>query len=178
MIVVRDLIKEVVNKVSIKMTPKLVLLDSGITGVHFMAGHPIEISNRLLIRSKEGKEFDKYPLVALFQDFEESKGKLPGIDSEVSLNLIIARATDPNFVADNRYDSNFVPFLLPIYDEFLNQLFLSGDFNIVNTKMIDHTKIDRLFWGSMLNNKNSFNDNIDCVEIRNLKLKVKQKINC
>ena len=177
-IVLRDIFEDITNKVSANLIAGLKVKDSSIEAVNFMAGHPLEISNRLLERSKNDVfKFKKYPLIALFQDIIESKGKEPGIDSESTFNLIIARSTSSKFIADQRYESNFKPFLNPIYDEFLNQIYLSGKFQVKSKDLISHTKIDRLFWGSEKANANVFNDYIDCIEIRDLKLKVRQ-INC
>ena len=175
-----DVMREVVGRVSAKLTPSLIALDSNITGVHYDHGHPLEIINTLADKDKSNTfTFRKYPLVALFQDFPESKGEI-GFDSEVTLHMIIARSTVNTYKAQERYEKNFKPFLYPIYQELLNQIWLSKPFNVKSAGQIQHTKIDRLYWGKeglYKNEGNVFNDFIDCIEIKDLKLKVNLK-NC
>jgi hypothetical protein len=182
--VVVDEMRKVVLAVSETLTPKLKLVDSGITAVHYEHGHPIEIIETL--REKDASEsfkFDKYPLIALFQDFPEDVNVGPGVQSEVTLHLIIARATMPSYKAADRYNFNMRPVLYPIYEELLKQLYYSRAFMIKSPGQIPHKKYDRLYWGreglqatKSRNEKNIFNDWIDCIEIKNLKIKVNQKL--
>ena len=178
---IKDIIEPIVDKVSQKILSTLQDVDPSILAVNFMAGHPLEIVNRLQARTNnDALKFNKYPLIALFLDAEEDRGNDIGVDAEVTLNLIIARSTKSDFIADQRLELNFKPILYPIYEEFLLQLYLSGKFLVKSKDAIKHQKIDRFFWGteSNKNNKaNIFNDYIDCIEIKNLKLKV-LKSNC
>ena len=51
--------------------------------------------------------------------------------------------------------------------------------NYPGTDGIEHTKIDRLFWGKeglYANEGNIFEDFLDCIEIRDLELNVYSKI--
>lgn len=173
-----DLVREVVERVSVKLTPQLTLVDNLITGVHYQHGHPKEIIENIAELGKgTTTKTSRFPTIALFQDFpEQMLGS--GYYADVNLHLIIARATDPNYKADKRYNVNFKPILYPVYQEFINQLKLSRYFDIPASGNFQHTKIDRLYWGReglYGNEKNVFNDYIDCIEIRDLKLKVKQK---
>jgi len=143
--------------------------------INYMHGHPLEITETLTqLTLDPTAAAGKYPLIALFQDFEEVKN---GLNFEVSLNLIIATLTDNNYLADERYTLNFKPTLYPIYNEFLLRIAKSTFFFESSVGNIKHTKIDRLYWGRnglFGNEGNIFNDYIDCIEIQNLKLKVKQ----
>ena len=177
--IVVDLIKEIVAKVSTNLTPDLQSLDSRITGVHFMNGHPLEVIETLAQKDKSNTfRFEKYPLIALFQDFAEVHTGNIGAPLELTLHLIIARATRPEYKASERYEKNFKPFLYPIYNEFLRQLNLSGLFMIYNSSIIPHTKYDRLYWGKeglFKNQGNIFDDYLDVIELKNLKLKLYKK---
>lgn len=173
-----DEIGKCVTNVSTKLLPTLQAIDPLITGVNYQYGHPNEIIETLCQeeRSKTGK-FKKYPLIALFQDFPEVRGKVIGEDNTVTLHLIIASATLNNYKAQERYDHNFKPILYPIYQEFLNQLDLSSVFFTKAPDLIEHTKIDRLYWGnkgieftSGKETKNIFVDWLDCIELLNLTL--------
>ncbi len=173
-----DEIGTVINAVSAQLLAELKAYDSRIEAVNYLYGHPLEIIETLKQRDEsDGFRFKKYPLVALFQDFPEQHGEI-GIDSEVTLHLVIARATQPDYKASERYTENFKPVLYPIYFEFLRQLTLSGRFMTYGTSRISHTKIDRVFWGRAFEgDANPFNDWLDCIEIKDLKLKINLK-NC
>lgn len=175
-----DIFKDIVSQVSNNLTPGLRMLDNKITSVHYQHGHPLEIIETLAQRDKTNRlKFDKYPLIALFQDFPETISEVDGAPNEVTLHLIIARSTRADYKSGERYDHNFKPFLYPIYHELLKQIYLSGKFLVYDSSKIRHTKIDRLYWGKegLYNNKgNIFNDFLDVIEIRNLKLKTFLKI--
>ena len=144
--------------------------------VNYMHGHPMEINNVLQAWGKKPENSEiKYPLIALFQDFDEERGTNTGIMAEVSLELIITTRTDPKFTADERMCKTFIPILYPLYDQFIQSLSRSGYFLIRNFSQIKHTKTDRMYWGR--NNNAVFGDYVDAVHIQNLELKIK-KFNC
>lgn len=173
-IYVVDLFGEVVTKVSAIVTPKLQVTNPEIQHVQYMHGHFVEIAKRLAQFSKGSSDDLKYPLIALFQDFAEVKSGTIGIDSEVSLHVIIATLTDANYQASDRYEKTFKTILYPVYYELIKQLQKSKAF--MHAGDIPHTKIDRLFWGTetvFANTEQIINDYADCIEIQNLQLKVK-----
>lgn len=176
-----DEVGKVVANVSAKLTPVFQALDPGIQGVHYLHGHPLEIIDTLRQRDRSKNfKFKKYPLVALFQDFSEVRPGIPGIAYRLRLHLIIAKATKPEYKSDERYTYNFKPYLYPIYQHFLVELDKHKLFmNYPGTDGIEHTKIDRLFWGReglYANEANIFEDFLDCIEIRDLELNVYSKI--
>ena len=175
-----DEIKSVVEKVSAELLPTLQAYDENITGVHYLHGHPLEVIETLGQRDKsDSLVFKKYPLIALFQDFPEAMTGTTGIPHEPRLHMIIAGATRQDYKAPERYEKNFKPVLYPIYSEFLHQLSLHPAFISQSAWKIPHTKTDRLYWGReglWGNEGNIFNDWIDCIEIRDLRLKVKTKL--
>ena len=141
---------------------------------YFHHGHPLEIINTLQEYSNSSTlRFKKFPIIALFEDFESSKNE--GVFSSVSkLNLIIATDTLPEYVASNRYELSFNAILTPIYNLFINELNRS---RLVHTQRgsIEHTPINRLYWGKnglYGNSGNVFNDYIDAIEIKDLVFKI------
>lgn len=174
--VIVDLFNNIVAKVSAVLTDDFKQIDPNITGVHYDFGHPIEIINTLAEKDKTNTfVFQKYPLIALFQDFPENNNIVEDGLFEVVLHIVIVRSTDPNYRAKERYDKNFKPFLYPIYDQLMKEINNSGYFMTQGVDSIRHVKIDRLFWGSESlygNKKNIFGDWVDAIEIKNLKLKV------
>jgi hypothetical protein len=147
--------------------------------INYMYGHPLEIINRLqqLTNSVDQKQrASKYPLVALFQDFEEGIGKQIGVAAEVSLHMIIANITEPQLITEQRYEKNFRPVLYPIYQELLRQIASPSQktFFVEDEELIAHTKIDRVNWGKQGlygGAANTFNDFLDCIEIKDLQIK-------
>lgn len=158
-----DLIGDVVERVKCKFPT-----------VNYQYGHFLEIANTLVEWSKGSFDSKKYPLIALFQDFSEVKSNTVGIDSRVSLHILIATRTQKDYKAEKRYEVNFKPILYPIYYELMHQLQRSNYFQHAGD--IPHTKIDRLYWGTetiFANTANNLNDYADCIEIQNLELNVK-----
>lgn len=172
-----NVFRDIVEKVSDKLTPQLQTYDSLITGVHYEHGHPLEIVETLTQKDKSNTHrFKKYPLVALLQDFPEHNNRNGFDEIEPVFRVLIIRATKPTFKAAERYDYNFVPVLYPIYEELLKQIDKSPVFLTYGVTTISHTKIDHPYWGRdglWGKEGNIFNDWVDCVEIQNLKLKTK-----
>lgn len=181
MIYIVDEVGTIVGAVSAALLTYLKTIDPAITAVHYQYGHPKEIIETLMQKDKSTTlQFTKYPLVALFQDFPERHTGQVGFDSEVSLHIVIVQSTTANYKADERYTRNFKPILYPIYSELLRQFNFSKRFSTYGVSTISHTKIDRLYWGKeglYGNEGNIFNDRLDCIEIRDLRLKVNLK-NC
>lgn len=147
--------------------------------VHYEHGHPLEI-----IKTMAGMEKTpayaaiKYPLIALFQDFDEERGTDAKVEAELSLNLIIAMDSKPSLVASERLSCTFKPILYPIYDQLLKSIFRSGYFYAYSVSDLKHTKTDRMYWGKKGlygNEGNIFSDCIDAIEISGLQLKIKKQ---
>lgn len=172
---IQDILEPIVSKVSIKLLSQLQAFDSGITGVHYDYGHPLEIIETLSQKTTAGGDFvyNKYPLVALFLDADLRRGRKPGVYGEYTLHMAIIRGTDPTYKAKQRDDYNFKPVLMPIYLELMKQIFHSGLF--LSGDQIQHDPINRYYWGRQGlygNESNIFNDHVDCIEIKNLKLEL------
>ena len=150
---------------------------------YYMFGHPKEIINMLLKKDKHDvQKYNKYPLIALFQDFTEGIGEDQFVSSSVDdLNLVIVMNTSQDYTAKNRYDNTFRTVLYPLYDLLIKHIEQSGWFKDVGPGLVPHDKIDRLYWGrSGLygNEANIANDFIDAIEIQNLQLNMRLKQNC
>jgi hypothetical protein len=172
-----NIFREVVERINLVLMEKRPDILSSAGTVQYMHGHPLEIINRLKQKDKgQSARFNKYPLIALFQDFpEESTANNVGIETEATLHFIIAKGTKREYIASERYEYNFVPFLYPIYEEFLRQIVADKSFQVYSVDRLQRQKWDRLYWGrSGLygNEGNIFNDYLDVIEIKNLKLKI------
>lgn len=144
--------------------------------VNYQFGHPIEINETLVNLSKISTNPERFPLICLLTDINEAKGERFGIDSEVSLHIIIAQLTDKNYTALERMENNFKPTLYPIYTELLTKIARSKYFTQSTPELIQHTKTDRLMWGKVGVNGNEgliFTDALDCIELTDIKLTIK-----
>lgn len=174
-IFIDEILKAAVTSAQPIVLPKIKVADNSITGLYFQHGHPLEIIE--MLKQLDGSvtlKGTKYPLVALFRDFPEVKGKQVGIYSEARLNMIFAMRTNSNYTSEQRKELIFKPILYPIVNEFLRQVDLSGKFINPGQDLTEMTWIDHYFWGreSLYGSKaNIFNDWIDCIELQNLILK-------
>jgi hypothetical protein len=144
-------------------------------------GHYAEVTKQLTIKDQGISDAvrTKYPLVWLVMDFAEDYGRALDVYCEVNCQLIIANATDMNYTMAERRDENFLPILYPIYSELLYQFSQSPTFRRPPAQTIQHTKIDRPYWDGKENGaggQNLFNDFIDAIQIKNLKLSVAKLI--
>ncbi len=152
--------------------------------VNFLAGHPIEIVEKIKrklenpdVTVKEGR----FPAVLLFLDIRKTKGKDPGYQARISFNMAIIRDTKPEYTSEQRDQYNFEPYLIPIYEELLNQIKLSTAFTITKMDQIDHEMYERYFWGKTGlygNTGNEYDDFIDAIELQNIELLVNYKQDC
>jgi hypothetical protein len=170
-----NIIGDAVAKVSTKLTPQLSIYDPTIIGVNYLYGPPKQIIQTLQGWNGTSKAQAKYPIVALFQPFEENKGSQAGLDAIDNIRIIIGRQSQPAWLTDYRYQVNFLPVLYPIYDELMNQLYYDPRISSLQGQ-IKHIKTDWPFWDNGQNN-NPFEDWLDVIEIKNMKLNVRSK-NC
>lgn len=162
-----DIIGEVVTQVKAVLDTQL-----GIE-INYTYGRSIQIQTKLLDYSKSpSKKNVRYPLIALFQDFPEERGKNDYYASVRLPKIVIATLTKSTDLPEDRYGKTFKPLLYPIYYEFLKQL--TRNKNIVcsaDPNQIPHIKWDRP--GSQQEGQN-MNDFLDAIEIENLVITVKQ----
>lgn len=177
--VIADIIGQVVSRTETVVLPSLVEQDTYIKALNYEHGHPLEIIDKLMQKDQSTTYRDKrLPAIFLFQDFKEVMFPKPGIYCQAQLNLIIAYETRSDYMAEDRYTHSFKNVLYPIYHEFIDQLQGSGFF-IMGGSGPQHDKIDRLYWGKKGINGNTAtvgNDFLDCIEINNLNLSVKEQI--
>lgn len=169
-----DIIKEAVDKTSVKLLSSLQVIDASITGVHYLYGHAVEIRRRLQLKS-EGDEskFQKYPIIALFGDFVEER--LADGNIKAKIQIIIGHHSEHQKYNEDRYNNIFKPILHPIYCEFIKQLMNMPNVVIGYNYELKHQKIDRPHWGNPQQYGNDayiFGDCLDAVEIRQLEITI------
>jgi len=137
------------------------------TSPYFEHGHFLEIANKLMEKDSatELYKYTKYPLIALIQDFPETRED--GQITKARLNILIINCTEQSYDAAQRYTSNFKPILYELYDSLLQAFTHSRRFG----GTFRHTKYDRLAWGTQLpyyNERAILDDFVDAVELQDL----------
>ena len=170
MIIVVNIIREIAGKVAQRLTTDPL----NPYRINFQHGPGVEIVNTIKEYSRYPlpKRNEKFPLIALFQDFEERN--IGANRVECSLKVVICTDTESKYVASERYDYTFKPILYPIYEAFIEEIKRSQ--NTETGYEIEHTKIDRVFYGSENNEANVFDDFVDAIELKNLVITFKN--NC
>lgn len=150
--------------------------------VYFDYGHYVEVTRHLTIKEGLPSQQDKmYPLIWLVMDFDENFGSIDDNYCDLpTLQIFIAMPSKPDISTDERMQLNFFPRLYPIYRELMNQIYLSGYFNVINPRNISHKRTLRPYWGGQDGNGNGtanlFNNFIDAIQIRNLTLQVNETV--
>lgn len=141
--------------------------------VHFEHGHMIEITNVVKDLAQNPDISNRYPLIALKQDVKQNKKSQV---TEMDFTLYIITLSKPTYMAQERIDNIFEPYLRPIKDELISQMAASGSFDHTEDELNDIvTFYERLFWGKaqvMGNDANIFGDWVDCIEVEFSGLKV------
>lgn len=165
-----DIMENVVSKVSAKLLTQLQTVDPLISGVHFEYGHYTDIRERLTTKSQSAEVVNRYPLIALFEDFRIRKGKA-GLEGVTNLKMIILYPSKADVTRKQRETNVFRPILYPIYERLLIEIKNNGNFNVYD--QIKHDQINRPHWGDPAlysNDSYLFGDVLDGIEIDNLEL--------
>jgi hypothetical protein len=169
-VIVSEVIKEVVAKVSARMNEGKTGAD--VVPVMFYHDTPEMIEAQLL--SKDRAQAIKYPAVILFHDYPEDRGGQGGYYAETSIpRIAIVTSTSNTIFSDDRYARTFLPTLYPIYGWFMKYLVQHPGIVATDPNEIEHRKWDRLYWGTQEAGK-ELNDYLDAIELQNLKLTMKQ----
>lgn len=172
-----DVIGEVVAKVNTKLLPSLQAKYPN--GINYQYGTVEEVVTLLANWSGGTYDAKKYPLFWLLVNFPEDETGTIGMDKDVQLTIIIATVnSDQSMSTKDRYETNFNPTLLPIYDEFIWQLRYTKEFYLANSTRPKHRKVIEAYWGREgilgRDNKNIFTDKVDAILITNLQLTLKE----
>jgi hypothetical protein len=155
-----EILQEVVTKVALT-----------IPGVRFEYGHPSDMAATLSQYSATPEyRTQKFPLIGLFLDFPQTKGKDVDVHTSPRLNLFIACNSNEKYSP--------TPVLYPIRDEFFRQLGKHLLIKKPEGNQFSYTQVDRYEWGKggltyYENGKeHAFNDVIDALEIVGLELDI------
>jgi hypothetical protein len=148
------------------------------TPVYFEFGSDPVVTQELTIKDNSINSKDKkYPLIWLVVPYEEVRGKRLGIYAEVTCDVCIVTDTKIDYSMLQRANINFKPILYPIYAELIKQITAPRSLIAATESLLSHTKIDYPYWGK--NKSNLFNDYIDAIMLKGLKLTIKNtELNC
>lgn len=174
------------NDIMLDLMPKLIARLRFLTknpdfNLWYQTGHIVEICQNLQEMTTEENEQYKFPLLALVTDYRERAGYSVEAFREHQPNFLIATNTQNTLKAAQRYEVNFKTVLYPIYQTFIEVLGESPYFLGYPDQATKHTKIDRMFLGKegiYGNTGNTFNDYIDAIEIRDMRLEQKIDNDC
>jgi len=111
---------------------------------------------------------EMFPAIVLFQPFEETVEN-DGDNRLVTLNLVILTDSSQDYSYADRYTYNFKVRLYPLEDLFVSRLKATDEFTVDFTAGYTRTDLP----GKLLDKREPlFNDFIDCIEWKNLKLKI------
>jgi len=138
---------------------------------YYIHGHMLEVANRLtkLDDSTQLYNFQKYPLIILVQDFPERRDRVKPVTA--TLRILLVTKTERELLSEQRYAASFIPVLYPLYGDLLRALKASKVFG----GNMQHTKTDRLFWGTQMaqsNGANILNDHIDAIELSDFEVTI------
>lgn len=139
----------------------------------------LEEINEMLIAYTKTTEFaaQKFPMIWVFTGFKITRGNVRFFGETSDLRIFIITGSAQADKSVNRIEKNFKPLLYPIYREFLRQIAKSQVFTDYLPDTITHSVKDYYFF-SQDGAKSVLTDAVDCVEISNLKLTIKNNNNC
>lgn len=160
-----DILKKCVERTDLKLREKFKKSDSFI---HFESGYSNTIINSI---TQLADGMDPYPIIAVFTEgLKEtySKGNL-FIEFNIP-KITIATRTIDDLTESQRLETNFKETLYPIFEEFSKQL------KAVNFSYdLQIQKSDIPYYNESNNTANTFNDKLDGIVIKDLKMKVSLK---
>ncbi len=163
-----EIMADIVLQVQSKLLSTLQAYEPTIEAVNYLFGHPVEILETLRQMSEAPTlEFKRYPLVALFTDIEEHKGR-KGIYSTAELTLLVVHHTQPEYKAAERLVKNFKPVIHPVVDALLDGIADSPYFMELEKEMIERTETDQYYigrQGTAGGEANTTNDYLDGTRI-------------
>lgn len=151
----------IVQKVAVKLGIDI--------GFHY--GYIKELNETLVQYSKSPATYNKkFPLIWLVQPFTISIGEeLGNYGSIRDLRIFIIQQSEKNYKAAERMTKVFKPVLYPIYHELIAQMKVHSTIFFQGK----HKMTDRYYWGD--SQQTVLNDVVDCMELSQIELKVKNK---
>lgn len=121
-----------------------------------------------------------FPLIWLVSNSVSiQRGRRIDIYGVATFDLIIAMPTSNQYTSNERSELVFLPRLIPIYEELLNQISKSQLLGYPVKEKIEHRIDMREYWGGsesgQADTKNLFNNYIDAIHITGMTLNIKKQ---
>lgn len=144
----------------------------------FDYGHYDAVNKKLVSKSQSITDKTRYPLIWMITPFSERKKSDQDYYCELSgLDLLILTGTTEGESIETRVEKYFEPTLWPIWEELKKQLCDSGFFQILSPDSIQYDEVKDWFYQAGVQGKtNLFNDFIDAVQVKNLRLRVNETV--
>ena len=139
----------------------------------------IEICQELTNQDKSAKQREmKYPGVFLLRDYAENYTATWQNQITTTIQILIVTDSKSYYTADERQEKVYKPVLIPACEAILKafERYIVSDFNSGFQK-IERDMISNALYEATTQNKtqNLFNDMLDGIELRNLKLLIKKQ---
>lgn len=167
MILVQEIIREVVERVSLRLN----------RNINFVCGDAQYVKDQLDDISKAPHGGGKYPLFVLYMPIVEDKTQ-PDCYCKVSLRILIATLSQKGYDYSQRLEYSFKEQLHPIYEAFMDELRAEKRLNHAYTGVIPHNYVDNYQYGyhGTVAGDDTLYDSIDGIDITNLKLTVRHYV--
>ena len=146
---------------------------------HYVWGDSSYIRENLLALKKSSTTAPfRFPLIGLYAPVDEKVNGDGSID--VSLNIILAVNTLPQYTNEQRLDISFKEVLRPLYEDFMTAITESRMFVIPYNGVLPHTFTENYSFGrrgALDVDGKEMDEKIDAIEIKNLELTIKN-LNC
>lgn len=143
---------------------------------YFYIGHRKDINNQFKIKDRRSTKDKKYPAIVLSLDTEAEAEN--GFFLYSPTVWLLALSKDA-YTTEQRFTEVFEPVLFPLYKSFIQSLVKSPVFQWSGEQSAPaHSMVDRYYVGTpgSEGNKNKlFDDPLDAVEIRDLKINISIK---
>ena len=144
------------------------LLLAPITEANFLADTPKRALETLQKIDRTDKSGQPFILMLLPVVEKVNRGY-----TDVTLSFVLGTVTKLNYSTDERQTVTFSPILEPIYAKF-ESLLKQGNHNIKSNYNITIEKTNQYYWGS--EKIDGLDEYIDCIEVKNIELKIKNTI--
>lgn len=169
MIVITDLFADIVKRVSERYG----------SNVAYMFGDWAYISAQLTTWSKSAETARlKYPAIFLYSPFEEDKTEKDA-QCTATVDLLIVVNTLAEYTNEDRSVVSYAQCLRPIYELFIDELKKDKWLDFGYENIVEHRYVDNYRYGNRGvdgPDGNPFKDRIDGIDIKDLKITVRNKI--
>lgn len=146
--------------------------------INYLFGDSVYINNELTLQGKSEKtRIYKFPLIALFTSFSESRTD-PDVFTSARVSLLIAVKAVSSDTNNTRLNESFIKQLRPIYKCFMGEFKKHPSIDVQYNGVIPHTYQENYNYGAkgaMDSQNKPLVDLIDAIDIGNLNIKLKKE---